>query len=255
MNRLYKKLSILCGIALVLTLLSGCSAIHTSIAKKDLDVQTKMSDTVFLDPVGPSKKVIFLDIRNTSDKQDFNILAPIKQALEAKGYRISQNPDSSHYWLRANILNVTKTSPTAAEAAFRSNYGGALVGIATGVAIGGSASRWSGIGMGVGGLAGAAVGGLTSVVANALVKDVVYMVVTDIEIAAKAKKGVIINEDSRQNAKQGLGGSRIQSSSEISDRKKYRTRIVSTANKVNLDYSEAAPELKKGLVRSISGVL
>jgi hypothetical protein len=43
--------------------LSGCAAVHTSIAKKDLDVQTKMSDTVFLDPVGPDKKTIFVQIR------------------------------------------------------------------------------------------------------------------------------------------------------------------------------------------------
>jgi hypothetical protein len=42
-----------------ISILSGCAAVHTSIAKKDLDVQTKMSDTVFLDPVGPDKKTVF----------------------------------------------------------------------------------------------------------------------------------------------------------------------------------------------------
>ena len=40
----YKKLSLL-SIFLVLIFLSGCAAIHTSIAKKDLDVQTKMSNS------------------------------------------------------------------------------------------------------------------------------------------------------------------------------------------------------------------
>ena len=33
-------------------LLSGCAAVHTSIAKADLDVSDQMSDSVFLDPVG-----------------------------------------------------------------------------------------------------------------------------------------------------------------------------------------------------------
>jgi hypothetical protein len=47
----------LLAIMTILVILSGCAAVHTSIAKKDLDVQTKMSDTVFLDPVGPDKKV------------------------------------------------------------------------------------------------------------------------------------------------------------------------------------------------------
>jgi hypothetical protein len=35
---------------------------------------------------------------------------------------------------------------------------------------------------------------------------------------------------------------------------KYRTRVVSTANKANLQYEEAATELTNGLARSISGL-
>jgi hypothetical protein len=36
--------------------------------------------------------------------------------------------------------------------------------------------------------------------------------------------------------------------------KKYRTRVVSTANKVNLEYEEAAPALTQGLAKSLSGL-
>lgn len=242
----------LTAVVALLGLLNGCSAVHTSIAKKDLDVQTKMSDTVFLDPVSPGKKVIYLDVRNTSDKSNFDILNAVRRSLEAKGYTVSNNPDTAYYWLRANILSVDKASPTAAETALGSGYGGAFTGAALGSAIGGATHGWTGAG--IGGLAGIVAGGLVETVADAAVKDVTYMVVTDVEIAEKAKDGVIIRQDSQQDAKQGIGGSRRQTSSELSDRKKYRTRIVSTANKVNLDYEEAAPELTNGLVRSISGV-
>jgi len=38
----------------------GCAATHTKIAKKELDVQTKMSDSIFLEPVGPKKRVVFV---------------------------------------------------------------------------------------------------------------------------------------------------------------------------------------------------
>ena len=55
---------------------------HTSIAKKDLDVQTKMSDSIFLDPVEPSQKTIYLNIRNTSDKTNFDITGTVARALE-----------------------------------------------------------------------------------------------------------------------------------------------------------------------------
>jgi hypothetical protein len=36
--------------------------------------------------------------------------------------------------------------------------------------------------------------------------------------------------------------------------KTYQTRIVSTANKVNLEFNEALKSLEDGLVRSISGI-
>jgi Enterobacterial TraT complement resistance protein len=62
--RVMAFLSIMTGVLI----LSGCAAVHTSTAKKDLGVQTKMSDTVFLDPIGPDKKVVFVQVRNTSDK-------------------------------------------------------------------------------------------------------------------------------------------------------------------------------------------
>ncbi|TLS68729.1 hypothetical protein FEF65_03265 [Mariprofundus erugo] len=57
-------------IALIsLWMLSGCAATQTAISKRNLDVQTKMSSTVFLDPVAPEKMTIFVQVRNTSDKQ------------------------------------------------------------------------------------------------------------------------------------------------------------------------------------------
>lgn len=242
----------LASVIAIASLLGGCAAVHTSIAKKDLDVQTKMSDTIFLDPVGPDKRTIFLDVRNTSDKDNFDILMPVRQSLESKGYTISSDPDAAHFWLRANVLSVEKASPTAAESALSSGYGGSLAGAAAGAAIGGGVGGWSGAG--IGGLAGAVVGGAIETVADAAVKDVTYMVVTDVEIAERAKESVIVRQDSQQDAKQGIGGSRRQTSSEISDRKKYRTRIVSTANQANLEYFDAAPSLTNGLVRSISGL-
>jgi hypothetical protein len=53
-NMKYQENKSRTALAAVLALsvaLGGCAAVHTSIAKKDLDVQTKMSDTIFLDPV------------------------------------------------------------------------------------------------------------------------------------------------------------------------------------------------------------
>ena len=54
------------------------------------------------------------------------------------------------------------------------------------------------------------------------------------EITERAEKGVIVREDRQQDAKQRVEGARRQSSTKISEMNKYRTRVVSTANKANL---------------------
>ncbi|WP_293006717.1 complement resistance protein TraT [Nitrosomonas sp.] len=250
-----KNTWILAVIVIFSLVLSGCAAMHTSIAKKDLDVQTKMSDTIFLDPVEPSQRTVYLNIRNTSDKTNFDIATTVARALEGRGYLITNNPREAHYWLQVNILSVDKASPTAAEAALRAGYGGmgsAALGAAVGTATGAAIDGWSGAG--IGGLAGAAAFGLASTLADAAVKDVTYMAITDVEIAERVEEGVIVREDRQQDAKQGVGGARRQSSTKVSEMNKYRTRVVSTANKANLQYEEAAVELTNGLARSISGL-
>ena len=38
-------------IGLLAAVVSGCAAVHTSIAKRNLDVQTRISSAIFVDPV------------------------------------------------------------------------------------------------------------------------------------------------------------------------------------------------------------
>src|SRR5688500_1965913 len=183
----------LAGVLAFSMVLSGCAAVHTSIAKKDLDVQTKMSDTIFLDPVDSSQKTIYLNVRNTSDKTNFDIAHPVARVLESKGYTIVSDPKKAYYWLQVNVLSVDKASPTAAQAALGAGYGGALTGAAIGMATGAALGDWTGAG--IGGLAGAAAFGIADTIAGAAVKDVMFMAVTDVEIAERAESGVIIRQD------------------------------------------------------------
>ena len=204
------------------SLLSGCAATSMAISKKNLDVQTKMNKTLWLNPVPDSKKTIYINLRNTSDKSQFN-LNQIRSKLQAKGYRITTSPYKAHYWLQVNILKVGRSSVSAAQAAYGSGpgsaLGGAAVGAATGALIAPASPRaWLGAG-----LAGAAVG----LIANSAVKDVTYVAITDIRISERK---------SRHHYQH------------------YARRVVSTAEKVNLKFEQAFPALEKGLIDSISGV-
>ncbi len=233
-------------------LLHGCAAVHTSIAKANLDVQTKMSDAVFLDPVRKDKRTIFVQVRNTSDKPNFDLEQPIKAAIAAKGYRIMDDPDRAHFKLQAQILSVAKTDPSAAANALSAGYGGALGGAAVGGTIGGMVDGLRGAGIGAG--AGALAGGLAGTIANAMVKDVTYVAITDVQISQKTKSGVSGTTKTKVDIAQGTGTQVEQSFHEVSKEKKYRTRVMSTANQVNLEYAEAAPKLNAGLTRVLAGL-
>lgn len=219
---------------LAVLFLSGCAEMNMAYTKRTLDVQTKMSESVFLDPVAPDKKVMFVEVRNTSDKDNFDLETPIKAAMTKRGYRVTQNPDEAHYRLQINVLNVSKTDPEGASAALSGGYGGP---VAAATLVGTRKTNDA-----------------ASMMAGAFMKDVVYMVVTDVQLVEKAAAGVIVRQDSQQNLKQGMGGGLQQTTSEATKFKKYRVRVVGTANKANLEYEEAAPALTEGLTRSLSGL-
>ncbi|PCI60584.1 MAG: complement resistance protein TraT [Gammaproteobacteria bacterium] len=243
MNNFKKIISLFTIVTIVA--LSGCSAMHTAIKKRNLDVQTKMSATIFLDPVAASKRTVFLQLRNTSDKQSMNFLSPITAAILAKGYQVVDDPDAAHYWIQANVLKVGKSDLRETQQMLTQGYGGALAGAVVGAQFG---SGKGALGMG---MLGAAAG----LIGDALVDDVMFVMITDIQLSEKAKVGVIVTEANNAKLQQGTSGYKNVTSTEQVDRKKYQTRIVSTANKVNLKFEEAQPVLLKGLLNSISGLL
>ena len=226
-------------------MLSGCAATHTMIKKRNLDVQTKMSETIFLEPVSSSKRIIYIDFRNTSDKE-LMCEEQIKNNIVNSGYRITNDPDEANFMLQANVLQAGKSDLRSAQSSLQSGFGGALAGAAL-AGMGNSSGR----GMAGAGLLGAVVG----VVGDALVDDVVITMITDLQIRERPLNGETITQLQETDATQGTSTSLKQNVSGGNVTwKTYRTRIVSTANKANLKFAEAQPPLTEGLIRTISGV-
>jgi Enterobacterial TraT complement resistance protein len=229
-------------------LLAGCAATSTGLGKRNLEVQTKMTDTIFLEPVSPPDRTILVQVRNTSDQPDFDIQNAVKASIAERGYRLVDRPEEAHYLLQANVLQVGRTSPTAAEQTFAGGFGGTLIGGAAGVAgarIASDDTRTL--------IAGGLVGAATSSVVDALIEDVTYTIITDVQISERAGEGVVVTERLEQNLRQG-SGARVISATQIHDWKRYQTRIMSTANRTNLDFEDAAPQLVNGVTRSIAGI-
>jgi hypothetical protein len=195
--------------------LTSCAALSTAVSKRNLEVKTKMQSSIFLNPVADNLKTIFVQVKNTSDEQSFDIANALKSKLVGKGYKIVNDPNQAHFTLQINILQAGKTSKTALE---KSPFGvfDAVGFGAAGAMIGG---RHGNIG---GTIIGGVIGAGATVVANSLVEDVYYSAITDVRI----------NDGQNQ----------------------YPTRVLSSANKVNLKWEDAQPALQKGLAESIAGV-
>jgi len=218
--------------------LGGCAATQVALSKKELDVQTKTSSAIFVDPVSREKRTIYLDVKSgvmEFDRRKFKTFVSTQFENLDTNYIIVDDPDKAHFQMAAYVLNLEKSSATAAESALNSGYMGSsvLAGAAIGASANGS-SRYTGA------VAGGLAGGAAEFISGALVKDVYYMLVCDIQIKERAANGAMVRRDTKVDTKVSDSGSSRQTVSEVSDRKEYRTRIVTTANKVNLKLEEAS---------------
>ena len=241
------KLSLLVATTLFMGIsFSGCGAATTAIEKRNLEVQTKMSDSVFLEPVSPEKQIVYIRIRNTTDK-DINVEEQIKSALTARGFKVINNPDEAYFMIQANVLQIGKTDETGADSALQSGFGGGLLGAGVSAATGGSGNN-----IGV----GAAVGAVAGLLANTMIKDISYSMITDVEIRQRPAISEKIIQSEENYSEQGTTSTISQNVNTSNVQWKiYRTRVLSTANQVNLQFEEAQNELQKGLIKSLSGLL
>jgi hypothetical protein len=235
-------------LVMVSFLVFGCAATQIALEHKDLKVQTQMSESIFLEPVAPEKKTLWIEVKNTSDKP--LELSGLAGLIAARGYTIIPDPNKATYRLQVNILSVGMADPSALRDSIYAGWGGAVAGAAAGSAIG--LASGSGTGIAAGGLIGGVVGGGAELVAGSMVKNVTYAVITDVQISEYSEKPVA--EQQTAQLKQGTQTTLRQEAQDTSHWKRYRTRIGSSANKVNLSFEEAQPALIDGLQRSLAGL-
>lgn len=225
----------------LLLVFSGCGALNTAVKKRNLDVQTKMSETIWLSPVSANQKTVFVQIKNTSGKV-VNVEEAIKRTLSQKGYYIVQDPNQASYWLQANVLKLDKVDLRESDP-----FGSGILGAGVGATLGAynTGSMNTAIGLG---LAGALIAGTV----DALVSDVAYTMITDIMISEKTNSKVTVTTNN--NLTQGTRGRTKLTTASESTRNQYQTRVVSVANQVNLKFEEAQPTLEAQLQQVIAGI-
>ena len=231
-------------------LIGGCSAPHTMIKKRNLDVQTQMSESIFLEPVAPAKRIIFVNIRNTSDKE-LPIEQLIRNRIIANGFQITDDPEQATYMLQANILSIGRADLRSSSSMLEAGFGGLMLGSTISHMKDHSSRRSANRDEAKGMLIGATV----ALIADAMVDDVLYTMVTDLRVRERPQISEIITQVEKSRLSQGTSTTQRQrTTGGVVKWKTYETRIVSTANKANLKFEEARDVLMEGLVRSIGGI-
>ena len=225
--------------------LTGCSAVNTAISKRNLEVKTQMSQSIWLQP--DSNKTVYVDVHNTSDKDMSDLQSLITQQLQTKGYSVS-SPNSAEYWVQVNVLKADQMDARESLSILNTGYQGAISGAALGAGI----AAFNGVGTG-GVLGISAASGLVGSIADSFVKDTNYSMITDLQISQKTTGKVASTQSS--DLSQGTGSRLSQNTATVGNRLTYQTRIVSNAEKVNLKFEDAKPELEKQLAKSIAGIL
>jgi hypothetical protein len=174
--------------------------------------------------------------------------------LKAHGYTITDKPKEANFMIQANVLQIGKSDLRQIQGALGAGFGGGVGSAVEGAVIGATASA----GFGGGGrdmaLAGLAVGAL-GFVADAMVEDTYFSMITDIQLRERPLEGEVITQTQAANLKQGNSTTTNQSiSGGKAEWKTYRTRVVSSANKMNLKFEEAQPMLQDALAKSVSGL-
>ncbi len=228
-------------ISLFFLLIGGCSSLETAVKKRNIETQTKMSETIWLNPEYITDKTIFVQVKNTS-MTDISIERDLKNVLAEKGYKVVNTPKTANYWLQINILKLEKLSLNTSDAAL-SGLTGAGIGALLGGYNTGSANTAVAWGL---------VGGALGILSDALVDDTFYGMITDILVSERTPYKVKSSAVSATT--QGTHSRNFSVSENSGNMNKYQTRVVSTANKMNLKLEEAEPVLKRELLKAVSNI-
>jgi len=217
-----------------------------AITKKDIHIKTKMSETIFLEPVSPEQQIVYFKFRNTSDEQ-LDIVEKLKNEFTKKGFKTTLNPQKANFIVQANLLKIGQMDLNEQKQYLDAGFGAGAIFAMTTMLTGGEDNS------GKAAVAGAILG---LIVEAAKVDNVHYAMVTDIEIRQRPLDGEVVTQETNSNSKMGFKANSIQSSiSKNVKWKKYRTRIVSSAYAPALEFEQAKPFLEQGLIRVLAGTM
>ncbi|QUM76809.1 hypothetical protein HWV00_11500 [Moritella sp. 24] len=234
------------------TSLIGCSAITTVIKKQDLVVDAKLSHSVILEPMMLSDRIVYAQVRDMSGnslRKSFQ--KALEKELALEGIQVTKDPKAANLMLNATIIQAGKTTAEDANQALSAGVQSALAGGAIAGLAGQNFATAAAIG-----LAAGAVG----FVADSLIEDTYYSFVMDVQLRERPLEGDSISNAIDNSTNKSTAVSNSKSSSTVQRGQNYNwivhdSRIVSTANQMNLTLEEAMPLVTTKTVSSLTNMM
>ncbi|APS84686.1 hypothetical protein AVM71_16400 (plasmid) [Piscirickettsia salmonis] len=187
-----------------------------------------------------------MQVHDTSSEK-IDLKAEIIKDLEDQGWKVTKDVGKAHNMVQVNVLQAGEApNVQSVWQTMQTGYGSVMLGGFTGVAAGLAAGS-AGAGLAVGGATAAA-----SWLADTLVKDVTYSMITDVQVSVKTDGKV--TQMTKSNLTQGTESKTVQTYSQKTNWLRYKTRVASVADKVNLKFEEAKPVLVKQVSKEIAGI-
>jgi hypothetical protein len=188
------------------------------------DVETLLSQTIFLRPTIPGERSVYIKFTSTADKPvDLEGLQKeLQERLRAKGYRISA-PENANFLLQINLLSISKTSKSLTKEAVSNGFGAALA-VASAAA----------------GPAGSVVGAATESAGSLFFRDTYFNLITDIQLSERTPRINLIKSETHTDAEKW---------------QQHTTRALSSAKDLNANQDECIDLLEENLLRVLNGIL
>lgn len=204
------------GVMMLMAVLMTACSTHQGRYYQPLEARTKVSTTLFLEPVTQDKKSVYVQVNNISGSQDLGLQEALIASLRSKGYRLVDAPDQAHYWLQATVLQIGEVEGEAAENALESGFGSVVK--------------------------------RSSLEDQTLKKPVVSLIV-DAQISERQGLSNHVKPKPRSRAKSS--DTQEVLSTQTVHWRRYQTRLLSS---IDTSATRATPKLVSGITRAITGV-
>ena len=236
-------------VLIAMVALTGCSSTMNAVKHRELSVDAKMSESIFLDAETLTETPkIFVRVANTSDFQDVDFSQLIREKLGSMGYDVTMKAKEAQYHVTANLLYMGEEKEGLnGESILKSGFGGVIAGAAV---AGASGSSYRGAGA-AGLITGAVLAGGDALAGSIWHVDT-YLGVVDLQIKEEVEGGVT----GIQEATVSDGSTTVKNTTrEVSEkRQEYRTRIVVSAKQTRMDRAEAVAVVSQRLADQVSGM-